>query len=265
MIEYGHRGFVALVTLLLLIFVTLAWINYGRWIEVRALGLIAVSFVFLEALLGALGVVFGDPPAELATHFGVSLIAFSAVLLLHLVIRQIDRLPYAKDQTVPAPLRPFSIPRSFMRITFFTLAYLYIAMYIGAYVANSRSADAFRGLLLPQERMTANNHVFWIDSVHRSIGVGLLLLVIYLLAKAYSLRQHRNDLWHITLGIVSCTVLQILAGILLIASQLAIYAQLLHTAIVTVLFAALCYLALQTLPEPSARTRQLPQTYLPEH
>ncbi len=254
-IEYAHRGIVGVVSLLLIALSVFAWIIYGRYVEVRALSLISIGFVFIEALLGALGVVFGDPPTELATHFGVSLIAFSAVLLLYIVIRQIDRRQASNRVAHTATLRPISVTKSYGKSVWFAISYLYVAMYIGAYVANSGTADHFRGLVLPTELRLAPHGAWWIDSLHRTIAVGLLIVVIHLVSQSYVIRKSRPDLWRGSLLTLAFTLLQLAAGVLLIASHISLLAQMIHTAVVTALFGTMCYMALQALPEPHSRLK----------
>lgn len=265
LIEFGHRGLVGLVSILLISFGVFAWANYGHFIEVRVLSLISVGFVVVEALLGALGVLFGDPPAELATHFGVSLIAFAAVLLLHIVISQIKSHTHDGTTHELMPLRPHAVTKSYESVVWFTFSYLYVAMYIGAYVASSGAADSFSGLVVPAESLQTPHHALWIDLLHRTIAAGLLLLIVHLVVQSYKLRAQRPDLWKGSLAALTFTILQIAAGIFLIESHISLIAQILHTAVVTALFGVICYMALQVLPEPLARSKQASDTLVPEH
>ena len=51
----------------------------------------SIIFLFLQAILGALAVVFGSNALVMALHFGISLISFASVLILTLLIFEADK------------------------------------------------------------------------------------------------------------------------------------------------------------------------------
>src|SRR5699024_9294047 len=85
-IELSHRlvsGIMGIVVLLLSI---LAWIYMGHIREVKFLSFMASFFLILQALIGAAAVIWNQSDFALATHFGISLISFTTIVLLMLLI-----------------------------------------------------------------------------------------------------------------------------------------------------------------------------------
>ncbi|RIV20172.1 heme A synthase [Alicyclobacillaceae bacterium I2511] len=265
LIEFVHRGLVGVVTLLFLVVAVWAWWKYGRYIEVRIFAGLAVGFIFLEALLGALGVLFADPPPLLASHFGIALIAFDAVTLLAVVLGQIQRqqrslvgagkaaLVSRGLLTKGLPLRPV-LPNLRLRFwVWFTVVYLYVAMYVGAFVAASGAGAMFRGWPFPTESYSQAGVFFLIDIAHRSFGLGLLLLTLWLVWLAHPLRSTRQDLYRAAWALVILVCAQAVSGGYLIWSHLSTPAFLIHVSIISIMFGTLGYLALQVSPEPRQR------------
>ncbi|MCL6517000.1 COX15/CtaA family protein [Alicyclobacillus sp.] len=252
LIEFGHRAVVLVVSVLLVTTAVLAWRRYGRWVEVKWAVGIACGFVALEAFLGAIGVLFGDPPAVLATHLGVSLMAFAGMTLLTAVLGQIQSLP-PSDANEGMALRPADTPKRFRRWVVVTLVYTLMALYIGAYIANIHAGAWFRGFPLPTESFAEAGRNLWFDILHRSIGLGLAVLCVWLWLQARRMPADRTDLRHGTTLAVALVAAQALSGGLLVYTGLAIPAFLLHVSIVSCLFATLAYLTLQSLPDPRRR------------
>ncbi|MCF8565430.1 COX15/CtaA family protein [Alicyclobacillus tolerans] len=270
-IEFAHRAIVGGISLLLIATAILAWRKYGHWLEVRLFILVAVGFVFVEAGLGAIGVLFSDPPAILAIHLGVSLLAFTGVALLTVVLTQIQRVagktaaektvePHAKVAAAKPQgelhgrhLRSTHMPRHFRFWTYFALGFTFVALYVGAYIANIHAGSWFRGFPFPTEsyRVAGVNLLF--DILHRSIALGLVSLCIGLLISASRMRKQRKDLYRGAGLAVLFVCMQGMSGGLLVFSHLAIWAFLLHVSIVSCLFATLGYLSLQVSPEPRRR------------
>lgn len=65
--------------------------NHADFRETTFLAIMSIIFLFLQALLGALAVVFGSNALIMALHFGISLISFASVLILTLLIFEADK------------------------------------------------------------------------------------------------------------------------------------------------------------------------------
>lgn len=245
-IEFAHRSIVGVVTLLLIVTSIAAWRRYGKWLEVKLFVSLMLGFVFLEAVLGALGVIFSDPPPVLAFHLGVSLVAFVAAVLLMAVVAQIQRA-LRRDPEQPR-IRSGELPKGFRVLAAATLIYTFIAIYIGAYIASIGAGASFRGFPIPMENYQQAGVNFYFDILHRSIALGLVLLCVALVVVAY--RARRKDLrWGTWLAVIF-VVLQGLSGALLVWTHLSTTAFLFHVSNVSCLFATLSYLWVQSLPEP---------------
>jgi cytochrome c oxidase assembly protein subunit 15 len=261
-VEFGHRALVALVSALLVTTSVLAWRKYGHWRAVKVFIGMAIGFVVLEAILGAVGVLVGDPPAVLAVHLGVSLMAFTGSTLLTVVLRQIQLASaqgsMRRIQTAePARgvsglfLRSRIVPKHFRFWTYFTVFYTIAAMYIGAYIANIGAGPWFQGFPLPTETYAEAGSNLYFDILHRSIALGLILLCLRLLLGSFRVRRERPDLFKGSAAAMVLVLLQGLSGGLLVYSHVATYAFMIHVSIVSCLIVTLCYLALQVLPKPT--------------
>lgn len=269
-IEFMHRAVVGLITLLLLVTSVGAWRRYGRWIEVRVFVSITMGFVLLEALLGAVGVLVGDPPAVLAIHLGVSLMAFSGIVMLAIVLAQIQKTSHsqkAHDESMKHEsggwseqrqgprlrLATTGVSKHFRTWAFIAWGYTLVALYVGAYIASIGAGGAFRGFPFPTESYKQVGKYFLFDVLHRSIALGLLVLCIGMFVAAYRVRQTRRDLYKGTLIALILVCMQGLSGGLLVLTHLSIFAFLLHVSIVSCLFVTLGYVSMQLLPEPASR------------
>jgi heme a synthase len=263
-IEFGHRALVALVTILLVITSVLAWRRYGHRREVKVFIRMAIGFVVLEAILGAVGVLVGDPPAVLALHLGVSLTAFIGSTLLTVVLRQIQLAPATghngriqrdgrSGSMSGLYLRSKNVPKHFRFWTYFSIVYTVIALYIGAYIANIGAGDWFQGFPLPTETYAEARSNLYYDILHRSIALGLILLCLRLLLGSFRVRRERPDLFKGSAAAITLVLLQGLSGGLLVYTHVATFAFMIHVSIVSCLFAVLCYLGLQVRPEPARR------------
>ena len=251
-IEFSHRMIVFTVGLLLLVTCILVWRKYSSWLEIRVFAAIALGGVILESLLGALGVLFSDPPAELATHLGVAILSFTGSLLMTMAVYQIQNTGH---QLFDQGLRPGASNPVFHKWALITLVYTYLAMYFGAYVANTGDGALFQGWPLPTERYAVVHSTLIVDIAHRTIALGLLSLVIWLVVLS---RKKRNSIPSLYIGSLTALILvcsQAFSGAYLIYSHLSLPAFLTHVSIVTCLFATVAYLYVQTLPN------RLPHVY----
>src|SRR5437764_14302698 len=81
LVEFSHRAVTGAETVLVLALALGTLLLYRRRREAQALVPLMVVFLFLQALLGGLAVMFPESPEVLALHFGISLISFASVVL----------------------------------------------------------------------------------------------------------------------------------------------------------------------------------------
>ncbi|WAH36512.1 COX15/CtaA family protein [Alicyclobacillus dauci] len=257
-IEFMHRVGVPILTVLLLATIVLANVRYRKWIEIPIFSAISIFFVILEAFLGAMAVVHDEPPAVIATHFGVSLLAFSSSLLLTIYIWRAERVRRASLESGRLmPLREVNLTRGLRLWAWLAIPYIYIAMYVGAYISSSDAGDSFRGWPIPTESVTAPNDALALDWLHRSLALILVLWMVLLFVKAYRTRGERRDLYTGTVFALVFVVLQAFSGMYLVLTHMSLLAFLIHVSVITGLFGTLCFIAVQTLP-PSRRSVREP-------
>jgi len=247
-IEFLHRAMVGIVVLLLVVFSILSLFQYGRWIEVRWFVSMCFFFTIVQSILGALGVLLpNNPPALLAIHLGVSLMALNSAFLATVVVIQIWRRE-KRNQAV-RPLRPELPGNQLRRFVFFTTIYTFIAMYIGAYVASSGDGGVFTGWPFPTESYRLVRSDLFLDILHRGFALGLVMIILRLVMLTWRIRHIAPWLYRASIIAFVLVCMQAISGMLLIVTHLSMTAFLLHVSILSCLFAILCYLCLQVLPE----------------
>ena len=246
-IEFSHRFVTGIITFLVIGLAVGVWWFWRARLEIRILAPLMVLALFGEALLGALLVLAKASAFVLALHFGSSLILFTSVLLTALIVRGLDGADGAdrlRDRGAPARLR---------WLAFALAGFTYIVGYLGAYLR-------FRGVELAcSDWPLCNGSAFpgFAGAVgfvftHRLAALLLLVGTGTLFAWARRLRGTRPDLYRGAAWALGLVLAQAVAGALVVFSQLSLFSKLAHAGLVALLFGALAYVCLQTLPRPAA-------------
>ena len=247
LVEYSHRSVAAVVGLLVVIAAVWAWRRYGEYPEVRWLGLLAVVFVVIEGLLGAAAVLWTESAAVLALHFGFSLTALGASVLLAAVVGQLTR-----GHT--GPLRPGGLDAGVVRWSWATMLYIYGLVYLGAYVAHTGSGLGCLGWPLCNGALIPHLQGATLIVFSHRVGAALLLaMMVWVRVRVGRCHPARPDL---VLGAnltLLTGVLQIASGAVLILTRLNGTALFVHGTMVSFLFASVAYLCFQTLPPVQPR------------
>ncbi len=243
MIEYTHRLITGFAGIIVIIFSIWAWRRYRGIREVKGLAILGISFIIVESIIGAAAVLWPQSAEVLAMHFGFSLLAFTGVVLLSVFVVQKDR----SHLLVKSP-----VSKRFKWFAWITVAYAYLDIYSGAYLRHVKASLActdfpgcYPGNFLPLAGLPG------IHYLHRMAAVVLFCLVLGLLIYSYRhLRGNRPDLYYASLIAFILTLLQGVSGVLVVLTRLNIFATLSHSALITLLFAVLFYIALQTTKKP---------------
>jgi cytochrome c oxidase assembly protein subunit 15 len=241
-IEYSHRA-VTGVEGVLVVLLTAGML--ARWREDREVFVLAglvLGSLLVQAGLGAGAVLVPQSPFMLATHFGVSLIAFGSTFLSAAVVF---------ERTHGTPRRERRAPRRFRRWVYGVSVYVLGVVYLGAYVRHAGVSLACadwplcNGQLVPSlDGPTA------VVFAHRLAALGAVLLMAWLayLARIDGIGQ-RAAAAGFGLG-----VLQGLSGALVVWTRLGLFSTLAHAATMALLFAALAVLTRQALRSAGWRT-----------
>ena len=236
LIEFSHRISTGIACVLVGALVFLTWRKLGHMREVKFLGIISILFIIIQALVGAAQVLWGQGDFILALHFGISLISFTAVMLLALIVFEVDQKFDAERVHIRKTMKWHIIG---------VTIYSYMVIYTGALV---RHTDA--SLVCPDWPLCRNDSPFelpnnmyeWIQMGHR---VAVLFIVIWIIIIAIHAAKYYKDQAVIYKGWILAVwliVAQVLAGMLVVLTKLNLIVALAHTTIITILFSFFCYM-----------------------
>lgn len=242
-IEFAHRMLVGGFALLATVYMIWALIRYRQFAEVRVFAWIGIGFIVVQSVLGALAVVFVNPPTVLALHLGFGLLAMVGVALLTVFLFQL---------AAEAAGRPSGIsfrqhtPAGIKRGVWATWIYTYLAIYWGSYVAFRGAGEACPTWPLCNGKVFPGfQGLVGLDFIHRLAAVGLAIITLALL---WSLRKYkgiRPDLYKGAFWLLIAVIAQIITGANLALSHVATGPYLLHIGTLMLLFADISYLVLQ--------------------
>ena len=241
-IEYSHRAVTGVVGLLVVALTALMlglWRRDGEPIvpgprrpdrEPLVLALVMLGTLLLQAGLGAGAVLWPQSPLMLATHFGVSLVAFTATFLSAVVV--FERTSALEGVPTQARIvRNWAIAVG---------AYLLGVVYLGAYVRHAGVSLACPDWPLCEGRLVPPlSGAIGVVFAHRLAAVGAVLLLAWLARLA--LRDGVAE--RAALLAVGLAVLQALSGALVVWTRLGLFSTLAHAGLVALLFACLMYVA----------------------
>lgn len=237
LIEFSHRLVTGSVGILIVILAVWSWKSIGHIRETKFLSVMAVFFLILQALIGAAQVMWGQGDFILALHFGISLLSFSSVFLLTLLIFEIDQKYDAANTKVGKKLKWHTIGVSI---------YSYIVIYTGALVRHTGSELVCLDWPFCRNDSIGipNNFNEWVQMGHRAAAALIFIWILYI--AIHAIRNYKGQRvfywgWIIALTLVS---LQVLSGMTVIFTKLNLYIALLHSLFVTLLFGILTYMIL---------------------
>ncbi|MCU9612237.1 heme A synthase [Caldibacillus lycopersici] len=234
-IEASHRMVTGLVAIMVLVLAILSWKKLGHIRETKFLSILALSFIVIQSLVGAATVLWGQSDFFMALHFGISLISFSAVLLLTLLIFEIDKKFQVENVIIDKRMKAHTIG-----LTIYSL----VVIYTGALVRHMEASMICSDWpFCNNTAITLPRNIYeWVQMGHR-LAAGLIflwILFIFLLAiRKYKTQPVIYYGWMIAFILVS---LQVFSGAIVIISQLNLYVALLHALFISCLFGVLSYM-----------------------
>lgn len=246
-IEFMHRFLVGFFAIVAVVFVVWALVKFRRYREVQVFSWLAVGFIIVQSLLGALAVVFVNPPEVLALHLGFGLLAMGGVALLTVFLFQYDH--HANQEKAGLFYRSKPLPKSLSNLIRWTWVYMFGAIYLGSDVDFHNAGPACAGWPL------CNGEVFpgfsgnvGLAFSHRLAAVAFAALSIWLLIALRRVKNQRPDLFMGSQALFIMIILQIISGAWVVFSHISLNSALLHVSLLMVLFTVLSYLTLQTFP-----------------
>ncbi|WP_242222126.1 heme A synthase [Bacillus cereus group sp. BfR-BA-01380] len=235
-IELSHRLTSGSAGILVTLLCILSWKYYGHVRETKALAILSFIFLIAQALMGAAAVVWGQVPAVLAIHFGISLISFAAVILLTLLIFEIDKKFDAYSLVIDKKMK-FHI--------YGVTIYSYLVVYTGALVRHEHASLACPIFpLCSKNSPLPTQYHEWVQMGHRIAAMLIFAWILY--AMMIAIRHYKQQKvicygWITAFILVTC---QAIVGILVVYTDASLAMSLLHSLFISCLFAVLCYLAM---------------------
>ncbi len=257
MIEYSHRAVSGAAGLFSLAAFVAFWMYRKNRKDLQLYSLMALVFVMVQAVMGAMAVIYPTSSAVMALHFGFSLIAFASSIMLVLGVReeergQADRSAGRRPQD---PMRPSGsaarVSKAFRNLTWFATGYTYIVVYLGAYVSHTDSAGGCSGWPLCNGQLIPGlSGGEGIAFIHR-VAAALLLVVIAMVGH-FAFRKHPElpDIRKLGVAATVLVIVQVLTGATIVLTlnnyHVYLFASLAHIIVLASLFGVLCYLSVRT-------------------
>ncbi|WP_342430470.1 heme A synthase [Neobacillus sp. FSL H8-0543] len=236
-IELAHRLVSGGVGIMVLILSIWTWKVIGHIRETKFLSFLSVFFIVLQGLIGAAAVKWGQSDFVLALHFGISLISFSAVLLLTLLIFEVDKR-FDADKLIIDKRMGFHIIS--------VSIYSYLVIYTGALVRHTESSLVCRDwpLCINDAPALPGNLYEWVQMGHRAAAGLIFIWIAYIAFLAFKHYRHQKVIYWGWITAFLLVSMQVLSGALVVLTRLNLMVALLHALIITCLFGVLSYFLL---------------------
>jgi heme A synthase len=237
LIEYSHRLFASIVSVLVLVALVAAWKYFRRDRAITSLATLATAILVIQVILGAVTVQADLPASVVTAHLGTAMLLLGCLTVLTLVsFRRTSR----QDSSVEDPAGA----RSFRNAAIVAALGLYVLLLSGTYVAGSGAGAACSGWPL------CNGQVFphgagpvQIHFMHRFLVAVITVALALLVYGAYRWQRHNRRLVHAVRGAFALFVIQAFIGALNVWTSLATGVRILHLAVAAALWVALVTIA----------------------
>lgn len=238
-IELSHRAVTGIVGIVVVALAVLSWVKIGNVREVKFLSFCSVFFIFLQALIGAAAVMWGQSDFILAAHFGISLISFASIFLLMLLIFEIDKKFDSASLFIKKKHRI-----EIYALSLYTMAVVYTGALVRHTESNLVCADwpfctntsplGFAGYSFNQ----------WVQMGHRLTAA--ILLIWTLLLTIRIIKYYRSSKIMYWGWIITCSLifLQVFFGAMIIFTLLNLGVALMHALVISCYFGMISYFVL---------------------
>ena len=231
-IELSHRAVSGLSLIVVLWLAITAWKHIGYIREVKPLAIISIAFLLVQALIGAAAVIWQQNSYVLALHFGISLISFSSVFVLMLIIFEVDKKYEADELYIRKPLR---------RLTWIMTGIVYLTIYTGALVRHAKASLAYGGWPLPFHDIIPHTEQDWVQFAHRDMAfITFFWIMITFIHAVKNYSENRTIRYGYTTAFI-LIILQVITGALSVMTNVNLFIALLHALFITILFGMIAY------------------------
>ena len=234
-IELSHRAVSALSLIVVLWLVITAWKHIGYIKEIKPLSIISVGFLLLQALVGAAAVVWQQNDYVLALHFGISLVSFSSVFLMTLIVFSIDQKYEADEVMIKKPLRT---------LTWLMAIIVYLTIYTGALVRHTDSSLAYGAWPVPFDDIVPHNVHDWVQFAHRGMALVTFMWIMFTFIHAVKNYADNRTIKYGYTATFILVILQVVTGALSVITNVNLFIALLHALFITYLFGMIAYFIL---------------------
>jgi cytochrome c oxidase assembly protein subunit 15 len=237
-IEFSHRAVSGLAGLLTLVLAIWVWRAFPKRPLFRWLAIGGLALVTFQGLLGAAAVIWPQPKAVLALHFGISLLCFSAVLLVTALLVR------SEDRWAAPPVNPH-----FTRWVWTLTLVTYLITYLGAYVRHMGASLACFGWPLCNGELIPT--LYGPTGANFAHRVGAALVIIMTLRLVILARRHaadRPDLVKAANLAMLLVLVQAAGGAVMAVGYFNLLTQMLHSATIALYWGALSHLLLAATP-----------------
>jgi len=246
LIEYSHRAVSGAAGLLSVAAFVAFWLYRKQRRDLQFYAFLALVFVMVQAFMGAMAVIYPTSSPVMALHFGFSLIAFASSVMLVLGIRE-DETREKQGKSAPN----YTVSRRFRNFTWFTTAYTYIVVYIGAYVSHTDSAGGCSGWPLCNGALIPElSGGVGIAFIHRVAAAVLLVMVAALSHIAFWKHPGNREMRSLGIAAAVLVVVQVLTGASIVFTltnyEVYLFTSLAHILVLAALFGVLSYMSVRT-------------------
>jgi heme a synthase len=229
-IEYSHRAVTGVEGLLVLVLTAVMLRLWRLDREAVLLAMLMFVTLLLQAGLGAGAVLAPQSAVMLATHFGVSLVAFASTFLSAAVVFERTRSTAMHQRVAPGVFR-----RGVLGVALYVLVVVYLGAYIRHAGISLACADwpLCNGQVVPS--LEGPSRVVF---AHRVGAVGVVLLLGWLTWQSRTVSIGPR----VATAALGLSVLQALSGAFVVWTTLGLFSTLAHAGIMALLFACLAYL-----------------------
>lgn len=244
MIEYSHRVVSGVEGILVAVVFFAIFRKYkhkgNAYREPMQYAWYALLFTIIQALMGAAAVLWPQSPPIMAIHFGISLVAFAATLLLVIWCYR-DKRGIVEKALFPRNIMPWALAASI---------YCYVVVYLGAFIRHTEAAGGCLGWpLCNGEVVPELSGATGIAFIHR---VGAMILGIVLIALYFYIKRltGNSSLTKSALAAAILVIVQIFSGAWLVSTigndNWFLFTSLLHNLIIVALFGILVDLVIRS-------------------